>query len=156
MKHLFFLGCAIIILISISCKKDLLKGDHSGCPNCPVIDSPTVLSPKTIYINDSNWTRQGQFVFKSDLTQLINKAGASVSEVYSLQVIDENDLFEIFPCCQVSFKGGELSGSVYSTGNVETCTLTFSYSDQDMHFGEFRNAGGLPFQSTEIKVWLWK
>ena len=156
MKHLFFFGCTIIILISISCEKDLAKENHSVCPNCKVIDSPNSLSLKTIYINDSNWTRQGQYVFKSDLTQLINEAGASVSEVYSLQLIDENSLFQIYPCCQVSFKGGQLSGSVYSTGDEKTCTLTFSYSDQDMHFGEFRNSGGLPFVSTEIKVWLWK
>jgi hypothetical protein len=153
MKHLFFFGCTIIILISISCKKDLVKEDHSVCQNCKVIDSPTTLSLKTIYINDSNWNRQGQRVFKSDLTGLLNEAGATVSEVYSLQLVNENILFQIFPCCQVSFKGGELSGSVYSTGNEETCTLTFSYSDQDAHAGEF---GGLPFQSILVKVWLWK
>jgi hypothetical protein len=156
MKHLFFTGCTIIILISMSCKKDLLKEDLSICPNCKVIDSPNASSLTTININDSNWVRQGQFVFKSDLTQLIKEAGASVSEVYSLQLVDENDLFQIFPCCKVSFKEGELSGSVYTTGNEETCTLTFTYSDQNMHFGEFRNSSGLPFQSTEIKVWLWK
>ena len=100
MKHLFFTGCTIIILISMSCKKDLLKEDLSICPNCKVIDSPTASSLTTININDSNWVRQGQFVFKSDLTQLIKEAGASVSEVYSLQLVDENDLFQIFPCCQ--------------------------------------------------------
>jgi hypothetical protein len=147
MKHLYFFACAIIMLISISCKKNTLNSFP---------DTPSVSHLETIYINDSNWVRQGQYVFKSDLTQLINEAGASVSEVYSLQLIDENSLFQIFPCCQVSFKGGELSGSVYSTGNEETCTLTFNYPDQDMHFGEFRNSGGLPFQSTKIKVWLWK
>ncbi len=156
MKHLFFCGCTLIILIFISCKKDSVKEEHSVCPNCKVIDSSTALSSQIIYINDSNWAQQGQYIFKSDLTQLINAAGASVSEVYLLQLVDENDLLQIFPCCQVNFKGGELSGSVYSTGNEKTCTLTFSYSDQDMHFGEFRNSGGLPFQSTEIKVWLWK
>ena len=156
MKHLFFFGCAIIILISISCKKELVKEDHSACPTCKVIDSPTTLSLKTIYVIDSNWARQGQYVFKSDLTQFINQAGASVSEVYSLQLVDESILYQIFPCCQVNFKGGELSGSVYSTGNEETCTLTFSYSDQDMHVGELGNSGGLPYHSIEIKVWLWK
>ena len=156
MKHLFFFGCAIIILISISCKKDSVKEDYSACPNCKVTDSPSVLSLETIDINDSNWVRQGQYVFKSDLTQLINEAGASVSQLYALQVMDENIGFQIFPCCQVGFKGGELSASVYSTGNEKTCTLTFNYPDQDMYFGEFRNSGGLPFQSTEIKVWLWK
>ena len=156
MKYLFFSGCAIIILISISCKKDLVKENHSVCPNCKVTDSPAVLSLKTIDINDSNWVRQGQYVFNSDLTSLINKAAGSVSELYALEIIDGNSGFQIFPCCDAAFKGGELSATVNSTGNEKTCILTFNYPDQDMHFGEFRNSGGLPFQSTEIKVWLWK
>lgn len=153
MKQLFFIGCALIILISISCKKDIVKEDHSVCPNCKVIDSPTALSLKSIYITDSNWARQGQRVFKSDLTQLINDAGETVSDVYALQLVNETVLFEIFPCCQINYKGGELSGAVYSTGNEQTCTLTFSYSDQDEHGGEY---GGLPFQSILVKVWLSK
>ena len=156
MKHLFFTGCAMIILVFSSCKKDLMREDLSVCPNCKVIDSPTALTLKTFYIEDSSWVRQGQYVFKSDLTRFINEAGASVREVYCLQLIDENALFQIYPCCQVNFKDGELSAAIYSTGDEETCTLTFGYSDQDMHFGELRNSGGLPFQSTEIKVWLWK
>ena len=153
MKHLFFIGCAITILISISCKKDLVKEDYSVCPNCKVIDSPTVLSTRYIYIIDSNWARQGQLVFKSDLTQLINDAGETVRNVYALQLVNETIVFEIFPCCQINYKGGELSGAVYSTGNEQTCTLTFRYSDQDEYGGEF---GGLPFQSILVKVWLQK
>ena len=156
MKHLFFFGCTIIILISISCKKDSVKQDYSDCANCKAIDSPTALSIQSFNINDSNWARQGQYVFKSDLTQLINAAGASVSELYALEIIDGNSGFQIYPCCQADFKGGELSASVYSTGNEKTCTLTFNFPDQDMYFGEFRNSGGLPFQSTEIKAWFWK
>jgi len=155
MKHLFFFGCTIIILISFSCKKELAK-DHSVCPNCKATDSPAVLTLRTIHINDSSWVRQGQYVIKSDITPLINEAGGSVSELYALQLIDENSLFQIYPCCQVSFKGGEISASVYSTGNENTCILTFYYPDQDMHFGEFRNSGGLPFHSTEIIVWFWQ
>lgn len=153
MKHLFFIGCTMIILMFSSCKKDFLKKDLSVCPNCKVIDSPTALSSKTIYINDSNWVRQGQRVFKSDLTQLINDAGETVSEVYAIQLINETVSYDFFPCCQINYKGGELSGSVYSTGNEKICTLTFSFSDQDGHSGEF---GGLPFQSTLVRVWLWK
>lgn len=156
MKHLFFFGCAIVILISISCKKDLVKDDHSVCPDCKVTDSPTVLSLKTIHINDSNWVRQGQYLFQSDLTPLINEAGGSASRLYALELMDGNSGFQIYPCCQAAFKGGELSASVYSTGNEKTCIVSFSYPDQDMHFGEFRNSGGLPFHSTEIMVWLWQ
>jgi hypothetical protein len=156
MKHLFFFGCTIIILISTSCKKDSIKDDHAVCANCKVTDSPTVLSIQTFNISDSNWARQGQYVFKSDLTQLINAAGASVNELYALELIDGNSGFQIYPCCQTGFKGGNISASVYSTGNEKTCTLTFNFPDQDMYFGEFRNSGGLPFQSIEIKVWVWK
>lgn len=93
---------------------------------------------------------------ESDLTQLINEADASVSEVYALQFVNEGMLFEFFPCCQVSCYGGELSGAVYSTGDNKTCTLTFTYSDQDAYSGELPNPSFAPFQSIVIKVWLWK
>jgi hypothetical protein len=156
MKHIYSISCAIFILISISCKKDSVNKDQSACLNCKAVDSPSNTSSKSIYIIDSNWVRQGQLIFKSDLTQLIHDAGATVSEVYSMQIVNESTLFQFFPCCQVSFMGGELSGSVYSTGEEETCTLTFSYYNQDMHNGEFPNSGILPFQSVLIKVWLWK
>jgi hypothetical protein len=116
-------------------------------------DTPSVSHSKIIYITDSNWARQGQQAFKSDFTQLLNEAGVTVDEVYALQIISETIPFEIFPCCQINYKGGELSGSVYTTGNEKICTLTFSYSDQDAHAGEF---SGLPFQSILVKVWLWK
>jgi hypothetical protein len=156
MKHLFLFGCAIIILISMSCKKDSIKEDHADCANCKVTDSPTALSIQSFTIHDSNWARQGQYVFNSDLTRLIKAAGASVNELYALEVIDGNSGFQIYPCCPAPFKDGELSASVYSVSNEKTCTLTFHFPDQDMYFGEFRNSGGLPFQSIEIKVWFWK
>src|SRR5450432_2238092 len=156
MKHLYFINYAIIALISISCKKDSVNAVQSACLNCKTVDSLSASSWKTIYINDSNWVRQGQMVFKSDLTKLLQDAGTTVSEVYSMQIVNESILLQFFPCCQVKFMDGELSGSVYSTGDEETCTLTFSYSGQDMHYGELPNSGALPFQSVEIKVWLWK
>jgi hypothetical protein len=149
MKHLFFFGCAMIILISISCKKDSVNADNIHCNPCKT-DSPVSL--KVIYITDSNWDQQGQRVYKSDLTQLITDAGATVSEVYSLELVNEDVLFQFFPCCQINFKGGQLSGAIYSTGDEKTCTLTFGYADQNVHAGEF---GGLPFRSIVIKVSLW-
>jgi hypothetical protein len=150
MKHLFFFACAITLLISISCKKDI------ATVNYPKPDSPTVSPWKTLYITDSNWNREGQRVFKSDLTAIINDAGASVNNVYSMEVENEGSLLQFFPCCQLSYMGGYLSASVYTTADKETCTLTFNYSDQDSHSGELPNLGRFPFQSIVIKVWLWK
>ena len=154
MKRLFFFGFTMIILISISCKKDSVNDVTHVCNPC-ITDSPAVPHLKTVNIIDSNWVGQGQYVFKSDLTQLINEAGGSVSEVYALQLVNAGMEFQFFPCCPVSFHGGELSGSVYSTGDEKTCTLTFIYTDQNEHSGERPNPG-IPFQSIVIKVWLWK
>ena len=151
MKHLFFLGSAIMILISISCKKDAVSA-----ANYPKPDSPSVSAWKTIYIADSNWTTEGERVFKSDLTASINIAGASVNEVYSMALVDEGSTFQFFPCCQVSYLGGHLSASIYSTADKETCTLSFNYYDTDEHNGELPNLWRVPFQSVLIKVWLWK
>jgi hypothetical protein len=155
MKHLFFIGCAMTILISISCKKDSVDAAKNYCSHCG-IDTPAAAHWQAIYITDSNWTRQGQHVFKSDLTELIIRAGASVSEVYALQLQNEGAVFEFFPCCQVSVHGGELSGSIDTTGNEETCTLTFSYSEHDAYSGQIPDPGMAPFQSIVVKVWLWK
>ena len=152
MKHLYFFAYSMILLISISCKKDVTNSFKYQCNSCTA-DTPSVSHSKIFYITDSNWVRQGQQVYKSDLTQLINDAGGTVSELYALQLINETELFQFFPCCQIYYKGGELSGAVYSTGNEKICTLTFTYSDQDAHAGEF---AGLPFQSILVKVWLWK
>ncbi|HEY2349075.1 MAG TPA: hypothetical protein VGH64_08675 [Puia sp.] len=151
MKHLFFFACAATMLISISCKKDSPAPD-----NYPKPDSSSVSAVKFIYITDSNWNREGQRVFKSDLTAEINAAGASVNEVYSMQFVSEGSLFQFFPCCQQNFMGGHLSGAVYTTADKETCTLTFYYSDQDAHSGELPNPWVVPFQSIVIKVWLWQ
>ena len=152
MKHVYFLACAMIMLISVSCKKDAVNSFKDQCNPCTA-DTPSALHSKTVYITDSNWVRQGQQVYKSDLTQLINESGATVNEVYALQLIDETASFEFYPCCQINYKGGELSAAVYLTGSEKICTATFSYSDQDAHAGEF---AGLPFQSILVKVWLWK
>jgi hypothetical protein len=155
MKLLFFTGCTLIILISMACRKDSVNNVTHICIDCK-IDTPSVQHWSAIYVTDSNWVGQGQHVLKSDLTQLINEAGASVSEVYALQFVNEGMLFQFFPCCQINCHGGELSGAVYSTGNNKTCTLTFTYSDQDVQSGELPNPGFVPFQSVVIKVWLWK
>jgi hypothetical protein len=155
MKRLFFIGCTMVILISISCKKDSVNDVTHACNPC-ITDTPSGPHLKTIYITDSNWVGQGQYVFKSDLTQLIKETGAAVNEVYALQLVNAGMEFQFFPCCPIIFHGGALSGSVYSTGDEKTCTLTFTYTDQNAHNGERPNPGLVPFQSIEVKVWLWK
>jgi hypothetical protein len=151
MKHLYFFACAAITLISVSCKKD-----YVGTANYPKPDSPSVSAWKIIYVTDSNWSKEGQHVFKSDLTAIINDAGTSVNEVYSMQLVNEGSLFQFFPCCQLSYMGGHLSASVYSTADKEICTLTFNYYESDAHSGELPNPAIVPFQSILVKVWLWK
>jgi hypothetical protein len=155
MKHLYFFACAIIMLISISCKKDSVNNVTHICNPC-ITDTSFEQHRKVIYITDSNWVGQGQRVFKSDLTQILKEAGATVSEVYALQLVNEGIEFQVFPCCPVNFHGGELSGSIYTTGDEKTCTLTFTYTDHDVHSGEQPNPGIAPFQSIVVKVWLWK
>ena len=154
MKHLPLLGFTMIILISISCKKDSVNNVTHVCNPC-INDSPSVPHLKTVNIIDSNWVGQGQYVFKSDLTQLIKEAGEAASDVYALELVIGSSEFQFFPCCPVSFHDGELSASIYSTGTNKTCTLTFTYTDQNEHSGERPNPG-IPFHSTVIKVWLWK
>ena len=151
MKHLFFFACVMTLLISISCKKD-----YVGTTTYPKPDSPAAEAWKTIYVTDSNWSREGQREFKSDLTAFINNAGAAVGDVYSMELVNEGSLFQFFPCCQLSCLGGRLSASVYATADKEICTLTFNYTDLDAHSGELPNPRMVPFQSIVIKVWLWK
>src|SRR5436305_15348391 len=111
MKRLLSLGCAIIVLISISCKKDSADQITHVCTQC-ITDTPSVSHLKIIQIIDSNWVAQDPYVFKSDLTQLIKEAGEAVSDVYVLQLINGATEFQFFPCCPLSFHGGELSGSI--------------------------------------------
>ncbi len=154
MKHLFFTGCTMIILMFIACKKDSVNNVTHICNPC-ITDTPS-LHWKSIYITDSNWVGQGQHVLKSDLTQLIKEAGGTVDEVYALQLVNEGMEFQFYPCCPVNIHGGELSGSVYATGNETTCTLTFSDTDQGTYHGESPNHGITLFQPIIVKVLLWK
>jgi hypothetical protein len=155
MKRLFFLGCTIAILLSVSCKKDSADRVKNVCAQC-ITDTSSGLHLETIHIIDSSWAAQGSYIFKSDLTQLIKQAGAAVSEVYALQLDNQGMESQFFPCCPVSFDGGELSGSIYSTGTDKTCTLTFTFPDHEAHNGERFNSTIVPFESVRIKVWLWK
>ncbi|HET7002398.1 MAG TPA: hypothetical protein VFI33_13845 [Puia sp.] len=154
MKRLFFSGCIVFILISISCKKDSVNNVSHICNPC-ITDSPSVSHQQVIYITDSNWVGQGPHVLKSDFTQLLKEAGATVDEVYALQLVNEGMEFQFFPCCAISFHGGQLSGSVYTTGNEKICTLTFTDMGQGMYNGEIPNHVSY-FQPILIKVWLWK
>ena len=151
MKHLYSFVCAMSMLISISCKKDSVSA-----ANYPKPDSSSVSTWKTVYVTDSNWITEGEGVFKSDLTAIINDAGASVNEVYAMALVNEGSSFQFFPCCQVSYMGGHLSASIYSTADKETCTLSFNYYASDAHNGELPNPWKVPFQSVTVKVWLWK
>jgi hypothetical protein len=157
MKHIQLISCIFIFLISTSCKKEGPDFVQNDCSTCGSKDSTASHETSTaIYINDSNWVRQGQNIFKSDLTPLLQQAGTTVSQVYSLQIVNQSSLLQFFPCCQVNYMGGSISGSVYSSGDNETCTLTFSFSDQNTYYGQTPNGGSLPFSSVLVKVGIWK
>jgi hypothetical protein len=153
MKHMnsisISISCFFIILLSSACKKDSLNAGPPPCNNC----NKVILS--SLLINDSNWVRQDDGNYASDLTKIIEHAGASVSQVYAMDIAGEYPVLEIFPEINGDYMRGTLSGSVNLSKNEGTCTITFEFSKEE-HEGEVHPAGSLPFKSVEIEVFLVK
>jgi hypothetical protein len=151
MKHMnsisISIGCFLIILLSASCNKDSLNAGPSTCINC----NKVILS--SLLINDSNWVRQDDGNYTSDLTMIIEHAGASVSQVYAMDVAGEDPVLKIFPEINGDYMRGILSGSVNLSKNKSTCVITYEFSKEE-HEGEVHPAGPLPFKSVEIEVFL--
>jgi hypothetical protein len=138
-----------IILLTTSCKKD---SPISSPPACTTCNHPTL---STMLIKDSIWVRQEDGNYTSDITKIIEQTGASVSQVYAMDLAGGNPVLEIFPQTNGDFMGGSLSGSVNLSKNEGTCTITFEFSKEE-HEGEVHPAGSLPFNSVEIEVFLVK
>ncbi len=151
MKHLksicILISCIFIILLSISCRKDSFIVSPPPCAKC---DTLTI---STMSINDSNWIRQDDGSYTSDITWIIERSGASVSQVYGINISNESIPLEVFPKVSANYMNGTLYGSVDPSKNHGTCILTFEFSTEE-HEGEVHPATSLPFKSVEIEVLL--
>jgi hypothetical protein len=153
MKHLNFTCTLVIsffiILLSTSCKKDSVVTSTPPCTTCDT------LSVSTLLINDSDWVRQNNYSYTSDLTWIIKQSGAAISQVYGMYISNDNILQEIFPGVSTNYMDGIIYGSVDLTKDYPTCKLTFTYSNEE-HEGEVHPITSLPFKSVEIEVLLAK
>jgi len=147
--------CVLIcsLLMTSSCRKE------TPLPATPpeagaVSDTTTHGSAIALYITDSSWTRTASNTWVSDLTAQLHSLGVNASEIYAIQVIDEALLKQIFPCCVVDYKGGEVIAGVSGQGKDASCGLLFEYTEGDYHFGEVVNK--LPFFGLQLKVTIRK
>jgi hypothetical protein len=144
------MSCLFIILLSISCKKDSFNADPPPCTTCDTLTISTML------INDSNWVRQDNWSYTSDLTWIIIQSGAAISQVHEIYISSNNNtLQEIFPGVSANYMDGTIYGSVDLTKDYPTCKLTFASSNEE-HEGEVHPISSLPFKSVEIEVILAK
>jgi hypothetical protein len=153
MKHLnsvcISISCIIIMSLSISCKKDPVATSTPPCPSCDTLALTTML------IEDSSWARQDNGNYTSDITWTIERSGASVSQVYAMNITSGNVAQPVFPQVSASYMGGTVSGSIDPSKNHSTCTLTFEFSKEE-HEGEIRPNTSLPFKSVEIELFFVK
>lgn len=149
MKHLISIcisiTCIFILSLSISCRKDSFIGDPPPCTTCDTLTISTLL------INDSNWVKQDNWNYTSDLTWIIKQSGAAISQVYEMYISNDNILEEVFPAVSAKYMDGTIYGSVDLTKDYPTCKLTFGSSNEE-HEGEVHPITSLPFKSVEIEV----
>ncbi len=134
--------------LSISCKKDSV----ATTPPCITCDTLTLT---TLLIKDSSWVRQDNGNYTSDITLIIERSGASVSQVYAMNITSGNVAQSVFPEVSANYMDGTISGSVDLSKNHADCTLTFAPSNEE-HEGEIRPNTSLPFKSVEIEVFFVK
>jgi hypothetical protein len=152
MKQSFSFLLIFIFFFAISCKKDTLKANRQPCNSCDSASSAGDLTLGVISISDSNWTRQTDGTFKSDITASILKAGGTVNRVYSMEIVSGGTPYQIYPNYQAKLMGGIFSGSINSYYSNDICTITYTYSDQNRYFGQLPNGGQLPFRSIEVRI----
>lgn len=151
MKHFtsirISISCVLITLLSISCKKDPVIANPPPCTTCSNLNLSTML------INDSNWVRQDNGEYTSDITWIIERSGASISQVHEINISDVNVSVPIFPVGSANFMNGTMYSTVDFSKNHGSVTLTFELSKEE-HEGEVNPATPLPFKSVEIEVLL--
>jgi hypothetical protein len=153
MKRFISIPFIFAIFLTISCKKDTIKSNRQTCDSC---DSTSKLTLGTLFIHDSNWVKQPDGTFKSDITALILQAGGTVKQLYTMEILSDNILYQIYPNYHVKLMGGTFFGSVVKYYDNEICTVTYRFSDQNKYFGELPNGGLLPFRSIVIRVLITK
>jgi hypothetical protein len=139
-----------LFLLTVSCRKDAITTSVQPCTNCS--PTPVVAISGPIFINDSNWVKQSDGTFKSDITALILKAGGEVEKLYSLEILDEGNLYQIYPNAHAEFLGGSFYGSVVKYYDNEICTITYKYFDPNNYSGELPNGGLLPFRFRSLAI----
>jgi hypothetical protein len=154
MKRYFSIPIVLLMLLTVSCKKDTIKSNRQPCDTCN--PTPIVTTQGPLFIHDSNWVKQPDGTFKSDITGLILQAGGTVNKLYSLEILDEGNLYQIYPNSHVQLLGGIFSGSVVKYYDNEICTVTYIFSAQNRYFGELANGGLLPFRSIVFRVLITK
>jgi hypothetical protein len=139
------ISCLIIILLSSSCKKDPLNTVPPSCDTC----NTNVLN--STFLNVSNWIKQDDGSYTSDITQDLKQAGISVSKIYAMDIAEGAPFLQIFPVTRAYFCSGYISVTVNLSKDEGTCILTYGFSIEE-HDGEVRPGGLLPFGSVEIEV----
>jgi hypothetical protein len=153
MKHLnsicISISCIIIMSLLISCKKDSVTTSTTSCPTCDTLALTSML------IEVSSWVRQDNGNYTSDITRIIERSGASVSQIYTMNITSGNVAQPIFPDVSANYMGGTIYASVDPSKVHSACTLTFEYTSEE-HEGEVRPGISLPFNSVEIEVFFVK
>jgi hypothetical protein len=143
--------CLASMLFSSSCTKESKKLNASSCAGC--IQSDTSHSVrKTILIEDSIWERQGTGIFKSDITSQLQDAGITIDQVYALYIIRDGIAYQIFPYRQANYMSGVIFASIFPSGDGQACSIMYSDTNQESHYGESPRGGYLPFRSIDVEV----
>lgn len=154
MKPLYFPAILIIFistgLFSAHCTKEHGVLSQTPCDTC----GQSTASPiqETTLIEDSVWERQGTGIFKSDITSQLRDAGITVDQVYALYIVRDGIAYQIFPYRQANYMSGVIFASIYSSGDSQACTIMYSDTNQELHYGESPRGGYLPFRSITIEV----
>ena len=152
MKHLnsICISISCILIMSLpSCKKDSVAASTPPCATCDTLTLTTLL------MEDSSWVRQDNGNYTSDITWIIERSGASVSQVYAIDITSGNIAQSVFPIVSAGYMDGAIYGSVDLTKDHADCTLTFAPSNEE-HEGEIRPNASLPFKSVEIELFFVK
>jgi hypothetical protein len=139
------ISCLLIILLSSSCKKNSLNSAQSSCDTCNTI----VLN--CTFLNVSNWIKQDDGSYSSDITMDLKQTGISVNKIYAMCIADGTPFPQIYPETNGDYMGGSISASLNPSKDEGTCILTYGFSSEE-HYGEIRPGSLLPFSSVEIEV----
>ena len=143
--HGFSASCILLAFIFISCNKETPTTIIPGCDTC-------FSSINSLQMTDSNWVKQEDGSYKSDLTGFLKQAGIFVNQIYSVSLKTESESITIYPGNQVSFMDGSIQGNFSILLNNENYSIIFNYTNQKKYFGETPPDGLIPFHSVQIDI----